>query len=330
LNELLVSKCLDVLNVFPAQNGQNLWVNEIVRRVTKTTGSRDSPAIKKSIELLEDASMIQTLSSREHEQKEIKILTPLGQEVSSFVDHLKKCSYSYTRLKDAIIENNIRIGKTEDPEEADNIIKRKLLTMGWDHIEIDHFNFIMRAAFIMEITYRNNIFNSILYRYSVIRGNHEVNETADKIIQKIMMNETQSLFMLARDLEEASSKFNEHYFNPKTSDWKDIPFVDLYDLALERLEEYYYEGSNLIKKSISEIIEDVTLSLFLLLQPDEKDVQEYIKDLGIRKNKHEQKILSMIKKDNESPGSNLIEDLSRIKLRDIYLRYIEIKRKKIC
>src|SRR5207245_1671266 len=132
--------------------------------------------------------------------------------------------------------------------------KRKLLRMGWDHIEIDHFNFIMRAAFIMEITYRNNIFNSILYRYSVIRGNHEVNEIADKIIQKIMMNEIQSLFMLARDLEEASSRFNEHYFNPKTSDWKDIPFVDLYDLVLERLEEYYYEGSNLIKKSISEII----------------------------------------------------------------------------
>jgi hypothetical protein len=329
LNGLLVSKCLDILHIIHARNGQDLWVNEIVRRVTKTTGSRDIPAIKKSIELLEDASMIQTLSSREHEQKEIKILTPLGQEVSNFLDHLRKCSYSYTRLKDAIIQNNIRIGKTEDPEEADNIIKRKLLTMGWDHIEIDHFEFIMRAAFVMEMIYRNNIFNSILHRYSVIRGNHEVNETADKIIQKIMMDEIQSLFMVIRDLEEASSRFKEHYFNPETSDYKDIPFVDLYDLILERLEEYYYEGSNLIKKSISEIIEEVTLSLFLLLQPDEMDVQEYIKYLGVRKNKHVQKILSMIKEGNQSPGSRLIEDLSRIKLRDIYLKYLDIKRKKI-
>ncbi len=223
LNELLVSKCLDILNIFHARNGQDLWVNEIVRRVTKTTGSRDSPAIKKSIELLEDGSMIQTLSSREHEQKEIKILTPLGQEVSSFVDHLKKCSYSYTRLRKTIIENNISIGNTENLEDAIKIAERKLLNKGWNHLDIQHIFWVMRSAFAMEKIYRNNIFNSILYRYSVIRSDHEVNEMADKIIQKIMMNEIQSLFMLTRDLEEVSSRFNEHYFNPETSDYKDIP-----------------------------------------------------------------------------------------------------------
>jgi len=331
LNELLVSKCLDVLNVFPAQNGQNLWVNEIVRRVTKTTGSKDSPAIKKSIELLEDASIIQTLSSRQHEQKEIKILTPLGQEISNFFDHLKKCSYSYTRLKDTIIENNIRIGKTEDPGEAHKIVERKLLARGWDRIERNHFKFIMRSAFEMETIYRNIIFNSILHRYSLIRGKHEVNEIADKVIQKLMMNEIQSLFKLTRELEEISSKFNEHYFNPETSDYKDIPFVDLYNLILERLEWYYRdEEPPLLNKSISDPIEEVTLSLFLLLQPDEDGVQEYIKDLGIRKDRHQDKILALIKKQGDtSLGSRLIGELSASKLRDIYLRYLEIKRKKI-
>jgi hypothetical protein len=329
LNELLVSKCLDVLNEFPAQNGQNLWVNEIVRRVTKTTGSKDSPAIKKSIELLEDASIIQTLSSSQHEQKEIKILTPLGQEVSNFFHRLKKCSYSYARLKDTIIENNIRIGKTEDPGEAHKIVDRKLLARGWDRIERNHFRFIMRAAFVMETIYRNNIFNSILHRYSVIRGSHEVNEIADKIIQKIMNNEIQSLFILARDLEEVSSRFNEHHFNPETSHYKDIPFVDLYNLILEKLDEYYHEGSDLLNKSISDKIEEVTLSLFLLLQPDEKDVQEYIKDLGLRKDTQEEKILSRIKKEDPSIDSHLIHDLSLIKLRDIYLKYLDITRNKI-
>jgi len=331
LNELLVSKCLDVLNVFSAQNGQILWVNEIVRRVTKTTGSKDSPAIKKSIELLEDASIIQTLSSRQHEQKEIKILTTLGQEVSNLVDHLKRCSHSYTRLKNAIIENNIRIGKTEDPEEVEKIVDRKLLAKGWDRIETGHFNFIMRSAFEMETIYRNNLFNSILHRYSVIRGKHEVNEMADKVIQKIMMNEVQSLFKLTRELEEISSKFNEHYFNPETSDYKDIPFVDLYNLILERLEWYFRdEEPTLLNKSISDPIEEVTLSLFLLLQLDEEDVQEYIKGLRIRKDRHQDKILALIKKQGDaSIGSRLMRDLPVIKLRDIYLKYLEIKRKKI-
>jgi len=298
-------------------------VNEIVRRVTKTTGSRDYPAIKKAIELLEGASMIQTRSSPQHEQKEIKILTPLGLEVINFFDNLKKCSNSYTRLRNAIIENNISIGKTE--EEAEKIVERKLLLRKWDRIEIKHFEVIMRSAFLMETIYRNNIFNSILYRYSIIRGRHEVNEKADKIIQKIMMNEIQSLFMLISDLEEVSSKFNEHYFNPETSDYRDIPFVDVYDLILEKIEDYYHEQSDLLNKSISDTIEEVTLSLFLLLQPDEKDVQEYIKDitdLGIRKNTTQEKIISKIKRNDQAYS---IETLSIIKLRDIYLKYLEIK-----
>jgi hypothetical protein len=287
------------------------------------------PAIKKSIELLEAASIIQTRSSRQHEQKEIKVLTPLGQEVCNFFADLKRCSHSYARLKNAIIENNIKIGKTEDPEEAEKIVDRKLLAKGWDQTEIGLFVFMMRAAFGMETIYRNNLFNSILHRYSIIRGKHEVNEIADKVIQKIMMNEIQSLFNLTRELEEISSKFNEHYFNPETSDYKDIPFVDLYDLILERLEWYYCDDQPpLLKKLISDPIEEVTLSLFLLLQPDEEDVQEYIKDLGIRKDRRQDKILALIKKQRDvSLGSRLISDLSIIKLRDIYIKYLEIKRK---
>jgi hypothetical protein len=332
LNELLVRKCLDVLNVFHAQSGQNLWVNEIVRRVTKTTGSKDSPAIKKSIELLEDASMIQTLPSPQSKQKEIKILTPLGQEVSDFFYHLERCSHSYTRLKNIIIENNITIGKAEDTDEVDKIVERKLLSRRWDRIEIKHFISIMRSAFGMETIYRNNIFNSILHRYSIIRAEHQVNEIADKIIQKIMMNQIQFLFMLTRDVEEVSSRFNEHYFNPETSHHKDIPFVDLYNLISEKIEDYYHEESDLLNKSISEPIEEVTLSLLLLLQPDEQDVQEYIehtKDLGIRKNTRQEKIISRIKKEDPHRYSHSIEELSIIKLRDIYLKYLEITEKKI-
>lgn len=326
LNGLLVSKCIDILVIFHAQNGKDLWVNEIVRKVMETTGSKDSPAIKKAIKLLETALLIQTVHV--NKQKEIKILTKLGQEVSDFVSDLKKCSWSYNRLKDIIIENNIKIGKTEDHEEADKIVDRKLLAKGWNHLEIQHFNFVMRAAFVMEMIYRNNIFNSILYRYSVIRSNYEINDEADEIIQKIMMNEIQSLFMLTRELEQIGSKFNEHYFNPETSHYKDIPFVDFFDLIMERLEYYYYEGPNLTNKSISRTIEEVTLSLLLLLQPDEEYIHDGIKNLGVRKNEQEEKMLLKIQKDSKGFGSQLIDKLSLIKLRSIYQKYLDIKRRK--
>lgn len=334
LKELPVTKCLDVLNIFHARNEQDLWVNEIVRRVTETTGSRDTPAIKNSIKLLERASVIETVSSNEHAQKEIKILTPLGQEVFEFVQHLKRCNYSYGRLREAIIENNPSIGKAEDPDETEKILNRKLLSKGWNHSEIDKFIYIMRTAFRMEVIYRNNIFNSILHRYSTIIADYDINDTANQIIQKIMMNEIQSLFHLAQDLERLGTKFSsEHrYFDPENSHWKDIPFVDIYDLILEQLEDYYHDEALLLNKSISDIIEEVTLSLLLLLQPDQESVREYVSDIHemVGGRARQDKILEKLMKKDISSSSrefdNLTNTLSIVKLRDTYEKYLQLKR----
>jgi hypothetical protein len=333
LSKLPVTKCLDVLNIFHARNEQDLWVNEIVRRVTETTGSRDTPAIKNSIKLLERASVIETISSSKHAQKEIKILTPLGQEVFEFVQHLKRCNYSYGRLRDAIIENNPSIGKAEDADEAEKILNRKLLGKGWNHSEIDKFIYIMRTAFRMEVTYRNNIFNSILHRYSTIIADYDINDTANQIIQKIMMNEIQSLFRLAQDLERLGSRFSsEHrYFDPENSHWKDIPFVDMDNLILEQLEDYYYDEALLLNKSISDIIEEVTLSLLLLLNPDKESVHEYISKIHemVSADKRQEKILEKLMKIDDwqlsSKFKELTYTLSIIKLRDIYRKYVQLK-----
>lgn len=324
---LLVHKCVDILKVFCAQNSQDLWVNEITRRVIETTGSKDVPAIKEAIKMLESALLIRTIHV--NKQKQIKIITSLGQVVSNFIWDLKKCGDSYTRLKNAIIENNIAIGDAGDIEEIERILRSKLLARGWTHDEIPYFKFIMRSAFRMEMIYRNNIFNSILHRYSVISGEYVVNEEADQIIQKSMMNEIQSLFMLARDLEQITSGFTKHYFNPETSEYKDIPFVDLFSLILGQLEDYYHEESVLINKSISNAIEEVTLSLLLLWEADTEDIEESIKFLRIPKNKGEDKILSMIKRRNVYSDSYLIEDLSLIKLRNVFQKYLEISQKSI-
>jgi len=62
-----------------------------------------------------------------------------------------------------------------------------------------------------------------------------------KIIQKIMANEIQSLFALAQELDRLNSKFDsDHcYFGSEYSHWKEIPFVDFYELILEQIDNYY-------------------------------------------------------------------------------------------
>lgn len=328
MNELLVSKSIDVLNVFDVQKGVELWVNEIVRKVSETTGSKDSPAIKDSIGLLERASIIQTISSAKHRQKEIKVPTDLGKEILNLIYALRKCSHNYTKLKEAIIEYNIDLGENKDPTEAGEIVRRKLLHKKWDDQDISSFNNIMHSAFRMESIYRMNIFNSILHRYTTIKYEYEVNQMADKIILKIIMDEIQSLFLLAGGLEDLSLKFssNNYYFNPEHADRiTDVPFVDTYDTIEEQIETFYmFEGSVLTNSLISNTIEELTLSLFFLLRPELKDIKKRISslrwDAGIRRG--QQKILSKIKSGKPFSGSD-IQDLTAAKLRDVYTKYLQ-------
>jgi hypothetical protein len=181
LNELLVSKCLDVLNVFRAQNGQNLWVNEIVRRVMKTTGSKDKPAIIKSIALLEDASMIQTLPAGA--QKEEKILTSLGQEVSNFFSNIKEIHKSHSDLKNLIRES---FGIREDLNETR--VKNRLRSKGWRSDEISFYREFTAYAILLITESLSMIYNVLTYRYSALSLNYHINDTARLILDRIVLD----------------------------------------------------------------------------------------------------------------------------------------------
>ena len=192
----------------------------------------------------------------------------------------------------------------------------------------------MGAAFKMEVIYRNIIFNSIIHRYSTILTNYDINETANKIIQKILTNELQSLFVLAQELDRLASKFDsDHcYFGSEYSHWKEIPFVDFYELILEQIDNYYWEDALLINKSISSIIEKATLSLLLLLNPDKESVHEYIGKIHevVSADKRQEIILEKLMKIEDDPQfsskfKELTYTLSIIKLRDIYRKYIQLK-----
>jgi hypothetical protein len=181
----------------------------------------------------------------------------------------------------------------------------------------------------MEVIYRNNIFNSILHRYSTILIDYDINDTANKIIQKIMANEIQVLFGITQDLQRLTSIISseDRYFGSEYSHWRDIPFVDMYDFIIEELEEYYHEEATLINKSISNTIEEVTLSLLLLLQPDKESVRESIRNIHeiVSPKTQQEKILEKLMIKDSSEFDNLINSLSLVKLRDIYKKYMRLR-----
>ncbi|HEX5186958.1 MAG TPA: hypothetical protein VFV86_08720, partial [Nitrososphaeraceae archaeon] len=70
MKKLPVTKCIDILKIFYAYKNEYLWVNKIVNKVNETTGSKDSPAIKNAIKLLEEGKILE--SKKVNKQKELK------------------------------------------------------------------------------------------------------------------------------------------------------------------------------------------------------------------------------------------------------------------
>ena len=101
MEQLPVDKCIDVLDVFCAYPNEDLWVNKIVERVRNATGSRDSPKIKKAINYLKEARILE--GRKIGTQKQKQILTPLGIEIISFMVNIGDVNETlakfYSKLK---------------------------------------------------------------------------------------------------------------------------------------------------------------------------------------------------------------------------------------
>jgi hypothetical protein len=190
----------------------------------------------------------------------------------------------------------------------------------------------MRSAFKMETFYGKNILTFILNRYSEIKLENEVNEIANKIILKLVMSKIEKIFLMVDELLNINEKyiFNSNYcFNSETEVEEKLPFVDLYLLLLQDIDQLYLNDFNLINKSIANKIDDITLSLILLAQPPIEDIQDGIKEWQESvDHENQETILSKLKKDNYNNfvnQSGLIDSLGVVKLIDIYKEYLKLK-----
>jgi hypothetical protein len=190
----------------------------------------------------------------------------------------------------------------------------------------------MRSAFKMETFYGKNILTFILNRYSEIKLENEVNEIANKIILKLVMSKIEKIFLMVDELLNINEKyiFNSNYcFNSETEVEEKLPFVNLYLLLLQDIDQLYLNDFNLINKSIANKIDDITLSLILLAQPPIEDIQDGIKEWQESvDHENQETILSKLKKDNYNNfvnQSGLIDSLGVVKLIDIYKEYLKLK-----
>jgi hypothetical protein len=335
MDELPLTQALLVLDIFRDEKEADLWVNRIVELVNAKTGSGDrqgnnKPAIIKGIEYLEQASIIE--SHLVNKQKTIKNLTPLGREVINFMDDFDSCSNNYAKLKNLIVRYNFEVGSVESQKSAENrniILKRKLLTQGFNKDDIKFFDDIMNSAFVLETMYRKNILNCLLHRYSHILTKHRLNERGNRIVLSLMTKAILKIFSVSKDLQKVNSDFFEkpnRYFSSEYEFIDRLPFMDIYQWILIDIDSFYLDSAVLINNEMSNVTNDLILSMLLLLRPHTNDITEFFSefDKKILKLK-EDEILSAIRKAQYlGEIDSKVTNLSTIKRVKVYRRYLQL------
>ena len=132
---LSVLKSISILKIYDAHKNEELWVNELVRKVHKTTGSKDYPGIKKGITFLEKGKILQ--SQKVNKQKTIKRLTPLGIEIINLFDNLELINKTFSNVQERIINFTTLVTKNE------KTWRSKLLYYGYAKDDVESFHDIV-------------------------------------------------------------------------------------------------------------------------------------------------------------------------------------------
>lgn len=312
MNELSVGKCIDILNVFYVQKNQDLWTNKIVTKVNETTGSKDSPAIKKAIHLLEKGLIVE--SKKINKQKKIFTLTTLGKEIIDLMENFHNFNYKFSKMQQLITQYEELT--TTDQE----IRKNKLLALKWKKEDIESFNDIMNVFHQSLELYINNIFNLLSYRFISIISNYKVNSISQKILKTIFIDEISKQFDSISKIKSVNITKDDSYgidldeqIIVHTSH-SPANLVLTFFYQLEKIYAYNYlannnniqnESDNLIKSMIS------TLNL-------NKNILEF------KRNRLE--LLKFSRIENQGSNTKKVYKDNALKLANIYNGLINVKK----
>lgn len=266
MKKLPVDKCIDVLDIFCAYPYEELWVNKIVEKVIKKTGSKDSPTIKKAIKLLEKAKILR--SFKKGSQKTVKILTPFGIDIIDLVNNINSIHEKFDNL----------IKETKNLEKVifdnEKIRKNKLRHMDWNEKDIDSFEDLINTFHFTIELYAKNIYNLLIYRYLNYITDPKLNDISKKILLTIITNELINQFDILKHTKSIKIVKN----SPVTEDHAEIDrditshgiHESLFNSFFIQLNSLIFDTYQPTNQKIKNLLDDVYISMIQLTSADKK------------------------------------------------------------
>jgi hypothetical protein len=197
-----VNKMMFVLDVFRAQSpNTGMSKNEIHKASSLRTGIQNKEPILKAINLLQEGLILD--SKKVNKQKEMITLTPLGLQIIDFINDLLRCNKSRQELKKTIseFEKNYHVDNETNNHEnnMEVILKNRLLSKGWTNGEIDSYHKVRDSLYTVLHIYNSQIYNCIIHRYSLIVDEFDVNQIAQGILNKIIIDQMMQEIIIDND-----------------------------------------------------------------------------------------------------------------------------------
>jgi hypothetical protein len=204
MSNIPVDRMISILEIIHAHNSQTSHTGMNKNQICRATGIKNKGPTLAAIELLTKDKILD--SKKVNKQKELLTLTPLGHGIIDLITDINVANEAYTALEIKISEyesliESANIAAEEDAqededEEYDKILRRKLLQKGWKDEELESFHNVIESTCRIENSYRKNICNSLLHRYSLISSKFEVKENTREILTKIILKQITHLLSL--------------------------------------------------------------------------------------------------------------------------------------
>jgi hypothetical protein len=222
----VVEKSLLILRTISAKNKTSMGKNEIIR----ATGSKNRPGIFDTIDILKKEQLL-GLKKEKKVQKHSVSLTNIGQEIIDLITDISAANEAYASLELKLSEYMSLIKQadalSDSGEKYDEILRQKLLAKGWTKRELESFDKVMESICRLGDFYRQNICNSLLYRYSCILANFNIKENTTEIIKKIILDQITYLLSLHAD-------------NYSTPDFAPYRFGDLSESIADEIDSMFH------------------------------------------------------------------------------------------
>jgi DNA-binding PadR family transcriptional regulator len=263
-------------------NNTGLHVNKIYSKLVDDNKIRkNKQPVVDALRYLKEGGLIESNKCEEHEQKEIKTLTPLGHEFVKLANDLDKYIKSCSDLQEALLDIiGFHTGNISDKKIQRSILHNK----GWTAEEIDESEKILESSLsIMNLISPYEIISVMLMRYISVLSTVSDNEKAKTILNNIMMDKIN---------DQLSKMIDQH---PIATD---ISYENLISQKIGFVKEqveYYYHFNRFTDPKVSNVISslsDVLLtkdyevpeltSLIKLLTHPDKEFEREVRNKRIR------------------------------------------------